>query len=819
MLRKTVAFTIKNLTTMKKILHIKSLTFFLTLLGAISIGYGQTTLAAGDIAITGFNSDGADQFTFVLLEDVLSTTQIKFTDEGWTSAGAFRGTTEGVITWEATADTPCGTEITITDLGSNTYSATTGTATETSNGFILATSGDQILAYQGLDASPTFIYAVTFDSTGWSDATNSQTTALPTGLTDTVNAVNLGETDNANYNCTVVTGKSAILAAVSSDVSNWTLSDNSVLTLGGCSYTCSSTCASTVTWNGTWSGTPDSSTEVIIAANYRTGNSVNEINFSACSLTINNSAILTIDNGGYVEVENDVLVDDGALRVETQGSFVQNDNSGSFTFGASGTANVNKVTPAKQDWLHYTYWSSPVQNWTIANAFPNTPPNRRFWFNAANYLDEHTVDTTNGIPDDIDDNNDAWQYTTGTDVMAAGVGYAATAGPFHIAGGTDSADFTGIFNTGDISTPISYNALNTLGSWNFIGNPYPSAIDFIAFQAANSSVIDGAAYFWSQASPPLSTNPGNQVQNFNQNDYAVFTIGSGGVAGGTPDVPTQYIPSAQGFFIAGLSNGSVTFTNSMRMADVTSNTLFFKNASSKKNAGIVANKLRVNLTSDNGIFNQILVSYVDGATKGYDGMSYDALKLLSNAVAILYTSMENSDKKFAIQGKAPSDLTENEIIDLGFKTAIDVETLYTLSIAQLEGDYLNNNLVYLKDNLLNELHCLSTSDYIFTSEVGEFNNRFQIVFTDKALSTDDIDLNENDLSIIELDNHRVNFKVSNNLNIKAVTIYDLLGRQLYNLKGNNSSETYQLSNLKSTVYIAKVELSNGAVISKKAIKK
>ena len=112
-----------------------------------------------------------------------------------------------------------------------------------------------------------------------------------------------------------------------------------------------------------------------------------------------------------------------------------------------------------------------------------------------------------------------------------------------------------------------------------------------------------------------------------------------------------------------------------------------------------------------------------------------------------------------------------------------------------------------------------TSDYTFTSQVGEFNSRFEIVFSANALSTEDVILDSKVLKIIGLDNDRVQFNVSNNLSIKTVTIFDLLGRQLYRFKATNPSETYKLSNLSSAVFIAKVELSNGAIITKKAIKK
>ncbi len=766
---------------MKKITYIKPFALLIAFISVVSFGYGQSIFTN---PITGTNPNTANPYT---------TGEV--VDANITVSGIGRGT--GINSRNA----------------NDRYNA---------NGW--NTVGFDSTAYFEFTLTPNASYEINFNDfvyTGQASTNGPTNIAIRSSLDGYVANIGTPTLTGSTIDLSATTYQ-GITASITFRIYGWggtngsgTFSIND-FTFNG-STRLAPVCPTTTTWTGSWSnGLPNSLTKsVVISSNYNTSSG----DIIACSLTINSGAILTVDNDDFVEVENDVLVDDGELRVNTRSNFVQNVSAGTFTVGASGTASVNKVTALKQDWLYYTYWSSPVTGETIAGAFPDTDNDRRYWFNAANYLDEHTVGTTNGIPDDIDDNNDDWNYALGTDVLTPGVGYAAASGRLGFYPRLDSADFIGPFNTGDISTGISYNALNTTGSWNFIGNPYPSAIDFIAFQAANSSVIDGAAYFWSQSLPPLGTNPGNQINNFNQNDYATYTVGSGGVAGANGIIPTQYIPSAQGFFIAGLSNSNVTFTNAMRMADGTSNAQFFKNSNSKKNAGSVANKIWVNLTSDNGVFNQILTAYVNGATNGDDGMSYDARKLLSNESAILYTSIENSDKIFSVQGKSPSDLNENEIIDLGFKTTIDVATLYTLSIAQLQGDFLNNNSVYLKDNLLDITHNLSDSDYTFTSEVGEFNNRFKIVFTDKSLSTDDVNLNDNSLTIIELDNDRVNFKTSNSLSIKTVTIYDLLGRQLYNLKGNNSSEIYELSNLKSTIYIAKVELSNGITVTKKAIKK
>lgn len=768
---------------MKKIILIL-LAFF-----AFNFGFGQTTLHPGEVVITGFNSDNPDNFTFVLLTDITNGTEIKFTDNGWQTPGSFRSN-EGTLTWTATSDLPCGTEITI----SGTTSASFGTVTS-SGSFALSASGDQILVYQGADANPSFVFAVHFGSGGWGNATSSNTSALPTGLTDGVNALDLGNFDNANYNCTETTEQSAILSAIVTP-SNWTTDNNRITSIGGCGYTCGS-CTATTIWNGTiWdNGIPSNhSTVAIINNDYTT--SVNG-DFTACNLTVNAGFTLNVSDGTYVDVNNDVQVD-GTIIVQTTANFKQHDDAATFTVSPTGLARVNKTTPFKDKWYYYTYWSSPVDGETIGNVFPDVDGDRRFWFEAANFIDEHSVGTTNGIPDDIDDDGNDWQIAYAGDTMMPGVGYAVTEPRSHSAlGAQGSATFEGAFNTGDKPVTISTNAANVAPAqnWNLIGNPYPSAIDFDAFYAANNTVIDGAVYLWSQATPPDAATAGNQNLNFSKNDYAIYAVGSGAIqndAFGNP--PSQYIPSGQGFFVAGLgAGGTVTFTNAMRMADATSNTQFYKTANTKEETS-TANKLWINLTSDNGVFNQILVAYVDGATNGMDALAYDAPRLSINSLpAALYSNIENESTKFAIQGKHTSSLTTNEVINLGFSTNISEPTIYTLSLANFEGEFLGNNMVILKDNLLNKTHNLSDSDYSFTSETGVFNNRFEIVFDATVLNTETFTTNTNKLSIVNLENNYVKFSVASNETIKSVTILDLVGREIYNFSGNSSSEIFQLN--------------------------
>ncbi|WP_298531517.1 T9SS type A sorting domain-containing protein [uncultured Algibacter sp.] len=798
-----------------------------------------TVLSAGDVAITGANADDPDEFSFVLLEDIVSGTQINFTDCGWIAAGNFRnfsfsnanGNTigEGFLTWTASRDLSCGTEIIITDTGSDTWSVSPladGVAVESETNFALGAGGDQIIAFQSTTESPQFLFGFHFATpTGWTDATGSSSSAVPAGLTDGANAIALSQ-DNVIYNYSVLADQSLILAATA-DNANWSGSNGVRQTLGlpiGVFFTCTipGICAGgTVTWSGgAWfGGTPDASTDVVIATSYITGTNGS---FNGCSLTINpTTGSLTVSDNTFVFIENDVVVN-GTLTVETGGNFVQNGvgaSAGTFT----GTATLNKTTPVKTEWYYYTYWGSPVVGETIGNVFPNVLFDWSYSFNAANFVD------TDG--DDIDDDGNDWEIAGAGDTMTPGIGFAV-AGERSSSGSYPRADnisFTGAFNTGDITVPITYGAGNPNMRWNFIGNPYPSAIDFVAFHLANNSVLEGVAYFWSQASPPDSGNPGNNAENLNLDDYAVFTIGTGGTAGGSGVAPNGYVASGQGFFIPAInsltspSGHSATFTNAMRSTDASSNGQFFKGSSTKKSkvsaSNPLENKLWVNLTSDNGVFNQILVGYVENATDAFDGMSYDAPKLLTpDYAAALYSSIDNDDTKYVIQGKNMNRINENEVIKLGLSTTIEATTTYTLSIDHFEGEFLNSNSIYLKDNLLSAIHDLGESDYTFTSEAGEFNDRFEIVFNANALSISNNSLENNSLRIIDLKNDKIQFSTSENLTIKTVTIYDLLGRQLYDLNGNTSSEIYELANLSNAAYVVKVQLSNGAVITRKIIK-
>ncbi len=170
-------------------------------------------LGPGDIAIIGFNSDDTSQFAFVCLKEISAGTIVYFTDNGWMYTDIFR-TGEGRLTWETPGGCALGQIVTINQFDLSML----GT-------FQLSNSGDQILVYQGSDASPDFIFAINFEGIGWQgSASSANTSDIPTGL-DATNSIALTEIDNAVYvgSRTFDTPSEALAAIVNQ--ANWSGSD------------------------------------------------------------------------------------------------------------------------------------------------------------------------------------------------------------------------------------------------------------------------------------------------------------------------------------------------------------------------------------------------------------------------------------------------------------------------------------------------------------------------------------------------------------------------------------------------------------------
>jgi len=203
---------------------------FLIMLVVVSftiVCQAQTTLSAGDIAIVGHNFTDPDEFAFVCLVDISTNTIIRFTDSGWLSGGGFRND-EGGRQFTAASDYDAFDVIIYSGIGGEwtDYNA----APLNSGVFFLHTQGDQIIAFQGTASSPTPIYAINSDNADgnhiWqTTASDTRTSALPTGLTNGTSAVALDEWNNAYYDDGPKSDINALRTAIG-DYLNWSNSNS-----------------------------------------------------------------------------------------------------------------------------------------------------------------------------------------------------------------------------------------------------------------------------------------------------------------------------------------------------------------------------------------------------------------------------------------------------------------------------------------------------------------------------------------------------------------------------------------------------------------
>ena len=202
-----------------------------------------TTLTAGDIAFTGLQSDDPDTFSFVLLKDVINGTQIVFTDNMWN--GSTLATNENTLTLTLNSSGsgfPAGTHFVNTNGGTAPAFRVVGTTT--SAGLVtgsmsgLSTSGDSILAWQGVTPTSgnSAAWIAGINSKAWwtaaTDPTGTNESRLPAALTLGTTAIQLSSTatevDNGAFNLTPnsFTGTARAARLVVNNFANWTTSNS-----------------------------------------------------------------------------------------------------------------------------------------------------------------------------------------------------------------------------------------------------------------------------------------------------------------------------------------------------------------------------------------------------------------------------------------------------------------------------------------------------------------------------------------------------------------------------------------------------------------
>jgi hypothetical protein len=250
---------------------------------------------------------------------------------------------------------------------------------------------------------------------------------------------------------------------------------------------------------------------------------------------------------------------------------------------------------------------------------------------------------------------------------------------------------------GDLNTG-TYGAANNMtrtgaGIWagfNYVGNPYPSYID------------------WNAASGWVKTNMDAATYVENSGNWAVFPFPGPPVNAGS-----NIIAPGQGFFVR-VSSGQTAGTLSMNNAVRThTSTPFLKSSP--------ANYVRL-VATGNDKSDETVVRFDSDATAQFDGQ-YDAIKL-DAADASFPQIYSVTDRKLAYNA-----LPETSTVQLGFKAGVSGS--YTIGM----NDIADIQFVTLADTKTGEQTDLSGKSYTFNYVAGENENRFVLHFS--ALSVNE----------------------------------------------------------------------------------
>ncbi|MBX7204285.1 MAG: hypothetical protein K1X81_02565 [Bacteroidia bacterium] len=393
----------------------------------------------------------------------------------------------------------------------------------------------------------------------------------------------------------------------------------------------------TLTLNGSISGTSSftgsSTSSIVIGGTGSIGSNLNMTATSSSTRTLQNFTVnrasQTITLGAVMEVTGTVTVTSGTLASAGNLTLISNasgdarvaQSAGSIT----GNVTVQKYLPAgsSRRWLHM---GSPVDGFTwnqlIDDILISGPGAGGFdvngsGFPSAYYYTESVAgdcgpngwnfpaNVSNSVP-----NNRGIKFFFRGDRNPGRLVWNNVLGMVAV-----TLDFTGTLNQGTQAMGITYtnNGNSSWDGWNFVPNPYPSAIDWNAASGWTKTNVSGTIYVWNAQSGTYATWNG---------------------ASGTNGMTNGRISMGQGFWVkATTTSPTLTMTEAVKVGTATSG--FFKTDTK------IPHTFRLTMIQDSVVWDDAVFNFDNTFDRSYQKETGDALKLVNSSINLWSVSSDN----------------------------------------------------------------------------------------------------------------------------------------------------------------------------------
>lgn len=586
----------------------------------------------------------------------------------------------------------------------------------------------------------------------------------------------------ANCKDLIIDNAAGITLSQSTTLSGDLTLNSGYLVLGDKTLTANGTCSGSGTLNGSTAST------LIIGGT--SGGTFGTLNFTPSyqnlgTFTINRSGTLpVIYLGSNLTVNNNLSITSGSFNVnaakwltvngnlttnyDATGLILRSNNTGTASLIVQGTLSGDATA---QRYITGDTWhmvSSPFST-ASGSAYAST-----YYY----YYDESTSDWWSGA---TTHGTSGWMSTSGT--SGAAIGYLLQNAS------TTTYNLTGaLHNATPTSIPLSFTNSSyddIYDGWNFIGNPYPCALDWNSADITKPGTMNNAIYIYDDA-----------IDN-----YKYY------VNGGGTNSCTNIIPAMQGFFVKSSSGGGNLTLG--RGARTHSATAFTKRAKDSIPDTYIRLQTQMNNYND-----ESLIRFNAEATASFDGQ-YDAYKRYSwnSDVPQIYSITEegielaiNTLPYFSSQLTVPLGFTVGSSGNCTF-TASEIQSLSTEPIyfEDMAADNGNGMIINLLEN----------STYTFYAPAGVCEGRFFLHFSPTITQIQHQNVVDNKAITIYSNQISLFVKVDKlSVTNSTVSIYNMTGKKVEQFKLKSSGLNRFTLHQPAGTYLVSVIIDNKVVTKK-----